>query len=159
MLTLSAPALKTAAASSADRMPPPTVNGTNKDSAVRFTVSSNVPRPSCVAVISSKTISSAPPRACRCASSAGSPASTISTNWTPFTTRPPRTSKQAMMRFVNNLRAHTHVHDGTLRDRSLATADPSKSEVFAPQKAHLMVPCHSSKLCVDHMHRHLDRVH
>ncbi len=105
MLTLSAPASKTARASSADRMPPPTVNGTNKDSAVRFTVSSSVPRPSCVAVISNKTISSAPPRACRCASSAGSPASTISTNWTPFTTRPPRTSRQAMILLVNKLQA------------------------------------------------------
>ena len=39
MLTLSAPASNTAAASSADRTPPPTVNGTNSVAAVRFTVS------------------------------------------------------------------------------------------------------------------------
>ena len=99
--TLSAPASNTAEASSAERIPPPTVNGTNNPSAVRFTVSSSVPRPSCVAVMSSSTISSAPPRACRCASSAGSPASTISTNCTPFTTRPPRTSRQAIILFVS----------------------------------------------------------
>ena len=45
----------------------------------RRTVSSSVPRPSCVAVMSSSTISSAPAAAWRCASSAGSPASTMST--------------------------------------------------------------------------------
>jgi hypothetical protein len=60
ILTLSAPASNTAAASSALRIPPPTVNGTNNAAAVRFTVSSSVPRPSWVAVISSSTISSAP---------------------------------------------------------------------------------------------------
>ena len=41
-LTLSAPASKTAAASSALRMPPPTVNGTKSSRAVRRTVSSSV---------------------------------------------------------------------------------------------------------------------
>ena len=62
---------------------------TNRLRAVRRTVSSSVPRPSCVAVMSSSTISSAPASAWRAASSAGSPASTRSTNCTPLTTRPP----------------------------------------------------------------------
>jgi len=101
ILTLSAPASNTAAASSALRIPPPTVNGTNSAAAARFTVSNKVPRPSCVAVISNSTISSAPAAAWRCANSAGSPASTISTNCTPFTTRPLRTSRQAIIRFVS----------------------------------------------------------
>ena len=42
MLTLSAPASKTWAASSAVRMPPPTVKGTKSSRAVRRTVSSSV---------------------------------------------------------------------------------------------------------------------
>ena len=120
--TLSAPASKTAAASSADRIPPPTVNGTNKFAAVRFTVSSSVPRPSCVAVISSNTISSAPAAACRCASSAGSPASTISTNCTPFTTRPARTSRQAMILLVST---NTSSTDPIARENSSKPATPS----------------------------------
>ena len=99
-LTLSAPASNTCAASSAVRMPPPTQKGTNSSRAVRRTVSSSVARPSCVAVMSSSTISSAPSRAWRAACVAGSPASTRSTNCTPFTTRPPCTSRQAMMRLV-----------------------------------------------------------
>ncbi len=36
------------------------------------------------------------------ASAAGSPASMMSTNWTPLTTRPSRTSRQAMMRLVEH---------------------------------------------------------
>jgi hypothetical protein len=46
-------------------MPPPTVKGTKSDCAVRRTVSSSVARPSCVAVMSSSTISSAPSRVAR----------------------------------------------------------------------------------------------
>ena len=88
MLTLSAPASKTCSASSALRMPPPTQKGTKSSRAVRRTVSSSVWRPSWVAVMSSRTISSAPSRAWRAASSAGSPASMRSTNCTPLTTRP-----------------------------------------------------------------------
>ena len=47
----------------ADLIPPPTQNGTKSSRAVRRTVSSSVWRPSCVAVMSSRTISSAPSRA------------------------------------------------------------------------------------------------
>src|SRR6185312_5906379 len=54
MLILSAPASKIAAASSNVRTPPPTEKGTNISRAVRRTVSSNVVRFSCVAVISSR---------------------------------------------------------------------------------------------------------
>ena len=100
-LTLSAPASNTCSASSALRMPPPTAKGTKSSRAARRTVSSSVWRPSCVAVMSSRTISSAPSRAWRAASAAGSPASTRSTNCTPFTTRPPWTSRHAMMRLVS----------------------------------------------------------
>jgi len=62
MLTLSAPAARSARTSSSVRTPPPTVSGTNTASAVRATTSSSVPRPSCEAPMSSKVISSAPAR-------------------------------------------------------------------------------------------------
>src|ERR1700731_3181223 len=101
MLTLSAPASKTLAALSSVRMPPPTVNGTNRSFAARRTVSTNVLRPSVVAVTSSSTISSAPAVAWARANSAGSPASRSCWNWTPFTTRPASTSRQAMMRLAS----------------------------------------------------------
>ena len=100
-LILSAPASKTAVASSSVRTPPPTVKGTKRRRAVRRTVSSSVPRASCVAVMSSNTISSAPALAWRAANSAGSPALMRSTNCTPLTTRPLFTSRQAMMRLVS----------------------------------------------------------
>ena len=61
-LTLSAPARSTRAPSSAVRMPPPTVSGTNSRSAVRRTTSRNVARPSRDAEMSRNTISSAPSR-------------------------------------------------------------------------------------------------
>ena len=100
MLILSAPASNSAEASSSERTPPPTVNGTKSWRAVRRTTSIRMGRASLVAVMSSNTISSAPLVACRCASSAGSPASIRSTNCTPLTTRPLVTSRQAMMRLV-----------------------------------------------------------
>ena len=59
-LTLSAPARSIARASSAVRMPPPTVNGMKTCSAVRDTTSTMVSRPSDDAVMSRKTSSSAP---------------------------------------------------------------------------------------------------
>src|SRR5258708_4394002 len=101
MLILSAPASKTWAASSSVRMPPPTVKGTNISRAARRTVSVKVLRSSWVAVMSSSTISSAPASACARASSAGSPASRSSRNFTPLTTRPASTSRQAMIRLVS----------------------------------------------------------
>src|SRR5271167_2782289 len=99
--TLSAPQSSTAAASSSERMPPPTVKGIKSCRAVRRTVSSRVSRDSAVAVMSRKTISSAPASLCAAASSAGSPASRNCTNCMPFTTRPPWTSRQAMMRLAS----------------------------------------------------------
>ena len=60
---LSAPASNTASASASSRIPPPTVNGINKQRAVRETTSIIMRRLSLVAVISSRTISSAPSRA------------------------------------------------------------------------------------------------
>src|ERR1051325_2283802 len=102
MLTLSAPASNILAASSSVRTPPPTVKGTNSSRAVRRTVSTRVLRLSEVAVMSSRTISSAPASACVRASSAGSPASRSCWNWMPFTTRPTSTSRQAMMRLARH---------------------------------------------------------
>ena len=58
--TLSAPASNSARASSALRTPPPTVSGMKHTSAVRRTTSSNVPRPSWLALMSRKHNSSAP---------------------------------------------------------------------------------------------------
>src|SRR5581483_8491195 len=101
MLILSAPASKIAPASSSLRTPPPTVNGTNSCFAVRRTVSIKVFRFWCVAVMSSRTTSSAPASLCALASSAGSPASRRLRNFVPFTTRPASTSKQAMIRLVS----------------------------------------------------------
>ena len=57
---LSAPARSSSRKSSRVRMPPPTVRGTNTCSAVRSTTSATVLRASWVAVMSKKTISSAP---------------------------------------------------------------------------------------------------
>src|SRR5215469_15282869 len=51
--------------------------------------------------MSSRTISSAPDWLWRFASSAGSPSSRRPTNWTPLTTRPSSTSRQAMIRLVS----------------------------------------------------------
>jgi len=58
--TLSAPASRTACASSTERMPPPIVNGMKTLSAVRRASSVIVSRFSCDAVMSRKTSSSAP---------------------------------------------------------------------------------------------------
>src|SRR5438477_420417 len=58
--TLSAPASSTACASSAERTPPPIVNGMNTSSAVRRASSTTVSRFSCEAVMSRNTIPSAP---------------------------------------------------------------------------------------------------
>src|SRR5579884_2127228 len=101
MLTLSAPAASSARTSSSDRTPPPTVSGTNVASAVRFTTSSKVPRPSCEAAMSSSAISSAPSASYRRAHSTGSPASRRPTKRTPLTTRPSRTSRHGMTRFAS----------------------------------------------------------
>ncbi len=57
---LSAPASSTAAAEATSEIPPPTVKGTVTTAATRFTTSSIVPRPSTVAVMSSRASSSAP---------------------------------------------------------------------------------------------------
>ncbi len=59
-LILSAPASSTAAASSTERMPPPTVNGIETCSATRAATSTAEPRYSSVAETSRKTSSSAP---------------------------------------------------------------------------------------------------
>ena len=97
-LTLSAPARSIVRASPTERMPPPTVNGMNTCSAVRITTSTMVSRPSDEAVMSRKTSSSAPSASYRAASSTGSPASRRPTKLTPFTTRPPVTSRHGMTR-------------------------------------------------------------
>jgi hypothetical protein len=60
MLTFSAPAWTSRAASSSVRMPPPTVNGMKMASATRRTMSSTMSRPSWLAVMSRNTSSSAP---------------------------------------------------------------------------------------------------
>ena len=58
--TLSAPASRRAAASATPPIPPPTVSGSDSRARTAATVSRRVPRPSGVAVTSSKTTSSAP---------------------------------------------------------------------------------------------------
>ena len=60
MLTLSAPASSIWCMSSTARMPPPTVSGMKHWSAVRSMTSMIVARPCALAVMSKKTISSAP---------------------------------------------------------------------------------------------------
>ncbi len=57
---LSAPAASTAAAEATSAMPPPTVKGTVAAAATCLTTSSRVARPSTVAVMSRRAISSAP---------------------------------------------------------------------------------------------------
>ncbi len=96
--TLSAPARSTSRISLTVRTPPPTVRGTKARRAVRSTISRSVARPSGAAVMSRKTISSAPSRAYRSASSGGSPSSTRSTKRVPLTTRPSATSRQGITR-------------------------------------------------------------
>ena len=93
--------------SSTLRTPPPTVSGTNTVEAVRRTTSSMVERPSGVAEMSRKTISSAPSAAYRAASSTGSPSSVRPTKLTPFTTLPAATSRQGItrLRSIGGLRA------------------------------------------------------
>src|SRR5512135_239969 len=96
--TLSAPARRTCPASSTERIPPPTVNGMKTESATRPTISRVVRRSSCVAEMSRNTNSSAPSASYRAAWATGSPASRSASKCTPFTTRPPATSRQGMMR-------------------------------------------------------------
>jgi hypothetical protein len=60
MLILSAPARSIACMSSAVRMPPPTVSGMKQTAAVRSITPTIVARPCALAVMSKKTISSAP---------------------------------------------------------------------------------------------------
>ena len=85
---LSAPAASTSAAAWTDEMPPPIVKGTVTASATLRTVSSIVLRPSTVAVMSSMASSSAPAAQYALQHSTGSPASLMSTKFTPLTTRP-----------------------------------------------------------------------
>ncbi len=82
-------------------IPPPTVRGINTFEAVFSTTSIIVFRPSCVAVISKNTISSAPASLYKAAISTGSPTSCSPIKFTPFTTRPSFTSRHGIMRFAN----------------------------------------------------------
>ena len=95
-----------AAASSSDRIPPPTVSGRKISCATALIVRASAWRLSSVAVMSSTTTSSMPSTLYRRASSAGSPACRSCWNCTPLTTWPSRTSMQAMMRLVEH-QAHT----------------------------------------------------
>ena len=97
-LTLSAPASTAAAASPSVLMPPPTARGMNSSRATARIVSASARRSSIVAVMSRMTSSSMPSRLYRRASSAGSPADRRPSKFTPLTTWPLRTSRQAMMR-------------------------------------------------------------
>src|SRR5919197_2852552 len=98
-LSLSAPASTAAAASASDLIPPPTASGMNSSRTTAPIVSASARRASSVAVMSRITSSSMPSALYRRASSAGSPADRSPSKFTPFTTRPSRTSRQAMMRF------------------------------------------------------------
>ena len=100
-LTLSAPALMMACASSRVRMPPPTVKGMLMASATFFTSSVSVFLCSTVAVISRNTSSSAPSSTYRLASSTASPASRSPTKFTPFTVRPSLMSRQGIILFFS----------------------------------------------------------
>src|SRR6478736_2280003 len=97
-LTLSAPASTAAAASPSSLIPPPTESGMNSSRATAPTVAASARRFSMVAVTSRITSSSMPSSLYRRASAAGSPAERRPSNFTPFTTWPSRTSRQAMMR-------------------------------------------------------------
>ena len=98
--TLSAPARNRASTSSTVRTPPPTVNGINNTSAVRFTISIVVSRFALEAVMSRKINSSAPESPYSFANSTGSPASARFSKFTPLTTRPASTSRQGMTRMA-----------------------------------------------------------
>ena len=94
METLSAPALNRRSTSFSSLMPPPTVKGMLILAATFFTSSVNVLRPSCEAVISRYTNSSAPSRLYCAPSSTGSPASRKFTKLIPLTVFPSFMSKQ-----------------------------------------------------------------
>ena len=100
-LTLSAPASMAAAASASERIPPPTASGMNSSRATSRMVSASARRASSVAVMSRMTSSSIPSLLYRRASSAGLPADRSPSKFTPLTTCPSRTSRQAMMRLDN----------------------------------------------------------
>ena len=99
--TLSQPAFSSVRMSSSVRMPPPTVSGMNTASDVLRTTSSMISRSSWLAVISRNTSSSAPSPSYRVATSTGSPASCRLRKLMPFTTRPPWTSRQGMIRLAS----------------------------------------------------------
>ena len=94
METLSAPALNRRSTSFSSLMPPPTVKGMLILAATFLTSSVNVLRPSCEAVISKYTNSSAPSRLYCAPSSTGSPASRKFTKLIPLTVFPSFMSKQ-----------------------------------------------------------------
>ena len=97
IVTLSAPTDSKSLTSLKSLTPPPTVNGINTSLATFSTTLNIVSLPSCDAVISKNVISSAPSESYFFATSTGSPASTISTKFVPFTTRPLSTSKQGII--------------------------------------------------------------
>ena len=100
-LILSAPSDSNLRKCSTELMPPPTVRGMKTCSAARAMTSYIVLRPSCVAVMSRKTISSARIALYALAASTGSPASMRLTKLTPLTTRPSRMSRQGMILFAS----------------------------------------------------------
>ena len=101
MDTLSAPAPKRVSTSFSSWMPPPTVKGMEIWAAMRFTKSTKVLRPSCEAVMSRKTSSSAPWRLYSAPSSTGSPTFRIFTKLMPLTVCPSLMSRQGMIRFAS----------------------------------------------------------
>src|SRR5207244_4039847 len=90
-------------------------------SAVRRTTSSMIARPSCEAVMSRKTSSSAPCVSYASAASTGSPASRRSTKRTPLTTRPSLTSRHGMTRLANIIVTSAVRPAHSVRPRHLAS--------------------------------------
>nr|CAB57703.1 hypothetical protein [Saccharolobus solfataricus P2] len=100
ILTLSAPDLNAIDTSSGVLIPPPTVKGMDNTLAVSLMTLYNAFLASIVAVISKKTISSAPSSSYRLARLTGSPFNWRLRKFTPLTTLPSFTSRQAIILFV-----------------------------------------------------------
>ena len=96
MLTLSAPDLNMWSASARLLIPPPTVIGMDISLATDLTTSLRISLPFHDALISRKTISSAPSASYLTASSTGSPTTARSLNLLPLTTLPSSTSRHGI---------------------------------------------------------------
>src|SRR5437899_1135598 len=110
------------------RIPPPTVNGMSSEDATFLTKRVSVFLFAFVAVMSRKTISSAPSSRYCLASSTGSPASLSPLNLTPLTTLPSLTSRHGIIRLARGTLSH------------LQLSQPNRSFVQRPTDNHAVQP-------------------